>query len=70
MIKKLRQVKEVRVATWQMFNAAMAGISAIWMYYATNSVIFSWLFLTVIVPLLNMFTKYVNTTIFNDLWVN
>jgi len=29
MIKKLRQVKEVRVATWQMFNAAMAGISAI-----------------------------------------
>lgn len=57
-MKQLRQNKEVRVFAWTVFNAVVTyGITLV-----TGSE-----YAVFVLPILNVVTKYINTTYFNDL---
>lgn len=63
----MRQNKPFRVLCWQVFNAVIV----FFITYLSNvtgerQAVAIWLW----VPVLNIITKFVNTALFKDLWVN
>lgn len=59
----MRQNKEFRVATFTFIN------SVIWLLivYITD---INWMYASIIIPILNIITKYINVHYLNDIWVN
>lgn len=57
-MRQLRQNKEVRVFAWTVFNAVVTY--CITLVTGSEYAVF-------VLPILNVVTKYINTTYFNDL---
>jgi len=65
-LKKLWQYKPLRVLIWQLIDVVLAfGITYLWDITGEYQVIAVGLW----IPVLNVLTKWINTTFFNDLWV-
>ena len=62
-MRKLRSNKDFRVFLWTVFNAFIAFIIT---YFTLPELA---LYSPILIPFLNMLTKYVNTTYFGDLGV-
>lgn len=65
-IKKIWQYKPLRVLIWQLIDVLLAfGITYLSNVTGEYQVIAVGLW----IPILNIITKWINTNIFNDLWV-
>jgi hypothetical protein len=65
-MKKLRNIKEVRVFVWNTFNWLITLISTLALAQTEPTLV---ALAPVIMAWLTMITKYVNKKYFNDLWV-